>query len=84
MVYLVMLLAGGCLLSVPGEYWPWYMYMSFVASVPLIYGPHWFRLYGAIALTLASVLILSDIRAGAHWQEKMQHIKTAIQHSHKP
>jgi hypothetical protein len=84
MVYLVMFLAGGCLLSVPGDYWPWYMYMSFVAGIPLILGPRWYRLYGALALTFASSLILSDIRAGTHQQEKMWHIKTAIQHSQKP
>ncbi len=83
-VCLVMLLAGGCLLSVPGDYWPWFMYMSFVACVPLILGPRWYRLYGAIALTFASFLILGDIGAGAHWQEKMWRIKTAIQHSQKP
>jgi hypothetical protein len=84
MIYLVMLLAGGFLLSVPGEYWPWYMYMSFVAVVPLILGPRWFRLLGAIALTFASVLILSDIRAGTHQQEMMWRTKTAIQHALKP
>ena len=67
-VFGVMLVLSSFLLSVAGEYWPWYAIMSAFAIVPLVAGPRLYRLLGVIALVLCGVLIISDIEAGRHFR----------------
>jgi hypothetical protein len=63
-VFVVLLVLSGFLLSVAGDYWPWYAIMSVFAGVPVVVGPVRYRVMGAIALVLSGVLIVSDIAAG--------------------
>ena len=62
--FVVLLILSAFLLSVEGDYWPWYAVMSIFAVVPLVVGPGRYRLMGAIALVLAVILIVSDVAAG--------------------
>jgi len=80
-VYAVLYVLSAFLLSVPGDYWPWFLVMGFVALVPLILGPLKYSLLGALALTFSSILILADLNAGRHHQEQLHRIMNA--HPHK-
>jgi hypothetical protein len=74
-VYAVLLLLSGFLLSVPGEYWPSFLIIGLLAVPPIFLGPPKYRLLGAIALMLSVVLIISDINAGKHFREKLNRIR---------
>jgi hypothetical protein len=69
-VFVVLLVLSTFLLSVAGEYWPWYSVMAFFAVVPIVVGPNRYRIFGAIALVLSVVLIFGDIEAGKHFRAK--------------
>ena len=60
-VFVVMLVLSGFLLSVAGEYWLWYAITAAFAVVPIVVGPRRYRIMGAIGLALSVVLIVSDI-----------------------
>jgi hypothetical protein len=68
-VFVVLLVVSGFLLSVAGDWWPWYAVMAVFASIPVVIGPGHYRVLGAVALLLSIVLIVSDINAGKHFQE---------------
>ena len=74
-VFVVPLVLSAFLLSVAGDYWPWYAVMSAFAVVPLIVGPGRYRLVGAVALVLSVVLIVSDIAAGKHFRAQHPEIQ---------
>lgn len=69
-LFVGMLVLSGFLLSVAGNYWPWYAVMSVFALVPIIIGPKRYRLLGALALVLSGVLIVHDVSAGKQFQER--------------
>ena len=69
-VFAVLLALSFFLLSVAGDYWPWYAVMSVFAIVPLVIGPGRYRVMGAIALVLSGVLIASDIAAGRQFHAR--------------
>jgi hypothetical protein len=69
-VYALFFVFSLFLLSVPGDYWPWYAVMAPFAFAPLCFGPRWYRLAGGIALLLAGLLIFEDIEAGKHFRDK--------------
>jgi purine-cytosine permease-like protein len=73
-VFVVLLVLSGFLLSVAGEYWPWYAVMAVFAVVPLVVGPRYYRLLGAVALVLSVILIVSDYAAGKRFRERHHHI----------
>lgn len=75
-VYAILFLLSRFLLSVPGDYWPWYAAMVPFAIVPVIVGRRWYRIAGAAALVLAAILIRSDIEAGKHFRERRDHSNT--------
>jgi hypothetical protein len=74
-VFVVLLLLSGFLLSVAGDYWPWYAIMSVFAVVPVIVGPVRYRVLGAIALVLSGVLIVSDIVAGKQFRARHRELR---------
>jgi len=74
-VFVVLLVLSAFLLSVAGDYWPWYAVMSAFAVVPLVVGPGRYRLIGEIALVLSGVLIVSDIAAGRHFRARHPEIR---------
>jgi hypothetical protein len=74
-VFAVLLVLSGFLLSVAGDYWPWFAVMSVFAVVPLVVGPRRYRVMGAIALVLSGVLIASDIAAGRHFRARHPEIR---------
>jgi hypothetical protein len=74
-VFVALLALSGFLLSVAGDYWPWYVVMSVFAFVPLIVGPRRYRIIGAIALVLSGVLIASDIASGRHFRAQHPEIR---------
>ena len=63
-VFPVMVLVGGFLLSTAGNYWPWFAVTAIVALVPVLVGPRTHRLLGSAALALSIVLIVGDYQAG--------------------
>jgi hypothetical protein len=74
-VFVVLLVLSAFLLSVVGDYWPWFTVMSLFAIVPLIVGPGRYRVLGAIALVLSGVLIVSDIAAGKQFHARHPEIR---------
>ena len=74
-VFVGLLVLSGFLLSVAGDYWPWYAVMSVFAVVPLVVGPVRYRVMGAIALVLSGVLSASDIAAGRHFRARHPEIR---------
>jgi hypothetical protein len=63
-VFVVLLVLSAFLMSVDGDYWPWYAVMSVFAAVPLVVGPRRYRIMGTIALLISGALIVGDIAAG--------------------
>jgi hypothetical protein len=76
-VYAVLFLLSLMLLSVPGDYWPWYLVMTGVAIVPVILGPHRYRIWGSVALIFSVVLVVGDIHSGKAFHAKIQRIREA-------
>jgi hypothetical protein len=74
-VFVVLLVLSTFLLSVAGDYWPWYEVMSVFAAVPLAIGPGRYRLIGGIALALSVALIVGDIAAGRHFRARHPEIR---------
>lgn len=74
-VFVVMLVLSGFLLSVAGEYWLWYAITAAFAVVPIVVGPHRYRIMGAIGLALSVVLIVSDISAGKQFRARHREIQ---------
>ena len=81
-VFTVLLVLSAFLLSVDGDYWPWYAFMALFAIVPLGLGPRRYRILGGIALSLSGALIISDIKAGRVFQESIDRLRAKQSHSH--
>src|SRR2546421_12993656 len=73
-VFCVLLLLSGFLMSVPGDYWPWYAIMSAFALVPCAAGQRWYRLAGFGALALSVALIASDYKAGREFRLRLERL----------
>ena len=69
-IFSVLLLLSAALLSVPGDYWPWYAVMSVFAVIPLFVGPRRYRMMGVIALLLSGALIVTDIAMGRRFHSQ--------------
>ena len=76
-VYVIWFLLSLMLLSVPGDYWPWYLIMSGVSIVPVIVGPKRYRIFGALALVFSVFLVFGDIQSGKTFHAKMERIRQA-------
>jgi hypothetical protein len=74
-VFVVLLTLSAFVMSVAGEYWPWYAVMSVFAVVPLVVGPRRYRIMGAIGLLLSGSLIVSDIKAGRRFHAQHPEIR---------
>jgi hypothetical protein len=73
-VFLAVLVLSEGLLAMPGDYWPWYAVMAVFAIVPIVIGPRRYRFFGASALVLSAVLIVSDCIGGKRLQEGQHHV----------
>jgi hypothetical protein len=68
-----MLVGSFGLLSVDGEYWPWYAIMAVLAIVPAArVGAPWQRILGATFLIVSIGLVAMDVRAGKMYQERRE------------
>ena len=76
-VFAVMLVLGGFLLSVAGEYWPWFAVTAIFGAVPVVIGPRKHRLIGAGALILSLLLIIGDYQAGKRFRAKLHRAPAA-------
>ena len=74
-VFVVLLVLSAFLLSLEGDYWPWYVVMSVFAVVPLVVGPRRYRIMGAIALLLSAALVVGDIAAGKRFHSEHPEIR---------
>ena len=74
-VFVVLLVLSAFLMSVDGDYWPWYSVMSVFAVVPLVIGPRRYRIMGVIALLMSWALIVSDIAAGRRFHSQHPEIR---------
>jgi hypothetical protein len=69
-VFSILIALSLCLLSVAGEYWPWYVVAALFAIPPIFIGPRSYRFLGIIALVLSVALIVLDVAAGRRLQEQ--------------
>jgi O-antigen ligase len=83
-VFVVLLVLSVFLLSVAGDYWPWYSVMAIFAVVPVLVGPNRYRIFGAIALLLSVYLIFGDIESGKHHRQQMQQIRDRLSSTNAP
>jgi hypothetical protein len=74
-VFVVLLAISASLLSIDGDYWPWYAIMSIFAVVPIVVGPFRYRVIGAIALVLSGLLIANDIAAGRRFHSQHPEVR---------
>jgi hypothetical protein len=63
LVFAMVMATSMLLLSVAGDYWPWYAMGGIFAGVPLVVGPSRYRLLGALAACLSVALIIRDCTA---------------------
>jgi hypothetical protein len=73
--YLALLFLAGFVLSVPGNYWPWYAATGACAAVAAVLGPRWYRAAGVCGTALAVWLIVGDFEAGVVFREKMARVR---------
>ena len=66
------------LLSVPGDYWPWYVVMVPFSVVPLCFARRWYRVTGGVAFLLAVILIVGDVQSGKTHRQRIQRMKAAV------
>jgi hypothetical protein len=83
-VYAILFLLSLMLLSVPGNYWPWYLIMSGVATIPIIFGPNRYRIFGVLALIFSIILVVGDIQSGKTFHAKIQRIREAHSLTNSP
>jgi len=81
-VYAILFLLSLMLLSVPGDYWPWYLIMSGVSIVPVIVGPKFYRILGALTLCFSVLLIVGDIQSGKTHRTKMERLMERVRQAH--
>ena len=73
-VFAVLLVLGGFLPSVAGEYWPWFAVMAIFAVVPIVIGPRKHRLIGVGAFILSMLLIVGDYQAGKRLRARLHRV----------
>jgi hypothetical protein len=83
-IYVILFLLSLMLLSVPGDYWPWYLIMSGVAIMPIFFGPNRYRIWGSMALVFSVVLVFGDFQSGKTFHAKMQRIREAHSLTNSP
>jgi hypothetical protein len=71
-VFVLMLILGGFLPSVPGDYWPWFAVAAVFAFVPAVVGPRWHRRIGIGGLALSAALIAGDYAGGKRFHERLR------------
>lgn len=69
---LVLFVLSGLLLSVAGNYWPWFAIMGGCGLVPMVAGPKWYRCAGVAVVVLSGGLIVSDLRAGVKYRKRFE------------
>ena len=75
MVFLVLLFLSGFLLSVPGEYWPWFVITGACAVVSGVLGPRWCRIAGIAGTALCLALIVWDVKAGVEYRKRFERLR---------
>jgi hypothetical protein len=73
---LILLVLSGLLLSVAGDYWPWFAIMGACALVPAVAGPKWYRLAGIVVVALSGSLIVSDLKAGVEHRKRFEKFRS--------
>jgi hypothetical protein len=74
-VSVVLLVFIPAVATISGQYWPYYVFASVLAMVPIIVGPSYYRLIGAGALLVSVVLIVHDVAAGRHFRAQHPEIQ---------
>jgi hypothetical protein len=69
-VFAVLIVLIPAIATISGKYWPFYAFASVFGVVPLLIGPRWYRLFGALALVVTVVLIVQDYRAGQEFRAR--------------
>ena len=83
-VYAILFLLSLMLLSVPGDYWPWYLVMSGVSIIPVTLGPSRYRIFGGLALVFSLILVFGDIQSGRTFHAKIERIRQAHSLTNSP
>jgi hypothetical protein len=71
-VFVVLMILSGFLLSTAGNYWSWYAMAAIFAFPPLVLGPRRYGFFGATALILSIVLIAGDIAEGQRFRKMIR------------
>ncbi|HVU26794.1 MAG TPA: hypothetical protein VHG71_03560 [Verrucomicrobiae bacterium] len=61
------------LLSVPPHDLPLYIGLACIALVPLIFGSHPYRIFGAVALIVSLLMVVLECWAGIRIKEQKEH-----------
>jgi len=75
-MFAALLVLSAFLLSVAGDYWPWYAVAAVFALVPVIIGPARYRVFGTVGLVLSLFLIFGDIGAGKRLRAQHPEIRS--------
>jgi membrane protein implicated in regulation of membrane protease activity len=73
-LFVVMVVLGGFLLAVPGNYWPWFAVTALFAAIPFLLGPRRYHWAGLAGLALSALLIAGDYGRGTALHERVQAI----------
>lgn len=73
-VSLMMLVLSGFLLSIPGEYWPWWVITGGCAVVSAVLGPRWYRIADIVGTALCLGLIVWDVKAGVEYRMRFERL----------
>ena len=65
-------------LSVPPANLPLFIGLACITFVPLIFGSHRYRVFGAIALGVSLLMVVLECWAGIHIKEQREHNRRGI------
>jgi membrane protein implicated in regulation of membrane protease activity len=74
-VFLVLLVMSGFLLSIPGKYWPWFVITGGCAVASAVLGPRWYRMAGIAGSALCLGLIVWDVKSGVEYRKRFESLR---------
>jgi phosphotransferase system glucose/maltose/N-acetylglucosamine-specific IIC component len=74
-VYAVLLILSGFLMSAAGGSVGWFCIMGFFAIPPIVAGPKRYKILGIIAFLIAIVLAATDYHAGKRIHDRREEIR---------
>jgi hypothetical protein len=83
-VYAVLLILSGFLMTAQGGRVVWFCIMGIFAIPPIVAGPKRYRIIGILALLIAIAAATADYRAGRRFQHRLDEIQQQHREEAKP